>query len=66
MRSFNTKKFERELKRNLEQVTKKCVAQKGIDIECPICGHTIHSRGNGEPCPYCGTAIRFDWSRFAL
>lgn len=53
------KRFEKELEKAAMKEAEKQIRRKGIEVECPNCHAKVIVKPD-EPCPSCGTLIRFD------
>ena len=65
-KNSDMRKFAHDLEKSVKETARKEITRQGIDIECPGCGRTIHTKGGDTTCPSCGkvTDVTIDWSGF--
>ncbi|MBR6029177.1 MAG: hypothetical protein IKP40_08795 [Clostridia bacterium] len=53
------KRFAKELEKAAVKEAEKQIRRNGIEVECPNCHAKVTVKPD-DPCPSCGTLIRFD------
>ena len=60
------RKLARDLEKSVKETARREITRAGIDVQCPGCGFTMHTKGGDTVCPKCGkvTDVTIDWSGF--
>lgn len=54
------------MEKSVKETARREITRSGIDVQCPGCGFTMHTKGGDTVCPKCGkvTDVTIDWSGF--